>query len=33
MRERGEIEKGFAEEFLTKGREYLTKAGSEGGGG
>jgi len=29
MRERGELEKGFAEEFLTKGREYLTRAGSE----
>lgn len=29
MRERGELEKGFAEEFLAKGRNYLTRAGSE----
>jgi predicted phosphodiesterase len=32
MRERGEIEKGFAEEFLVKGRDYLARAGGEEGG-
>ena len=29
QRERGELEKGFAEEFLEKGRGYLARAASE----
>jgi exonuclease SbcD len=28
-KERGELEAGFAEEFLQKGRAYLTRAASE----
>jgi exonuclease SbcD len=33
QRERGEIEKGFAEEYLQKGRGYLARAASEEPGG
>jgi exonuclease SbcD len=33
QRERGELEKGFAEEFLEKGRGYLARAASEEQGG
>jgi DNA repair protein SbcD/Mre11 len=33
QRERGELEKGFAEEFLQKGRGYLARAASEEPGG
>jgi hypothetical protein len=32
-KESGELEKGFAEEFLEKGRGYLARAASEEPGG